>query len=159
MESVPRSSQPVCLWSVFVRLTELTVARCVHLRPGGRDYSTSLFIKPKPFTTSMTCFVRLDLLRRTASQLIALVRALSWPATARHIRSPLLTTFSANFRWVVCVLHGKLLFYSSSIRFLVGALLFFHLCALLRISSCHSPWFEAASPEMKLKGAEAHWCR
>lgn len=49
MGSVLHFSEHMCFWSMFVRLTELTVAWSVHLRPGCRDYSVSLFIKPEPF--------------------------------------------------------------------------------------------------------------
>lgn len=43
---------PRTLWSMFVRLTELTVARSVHLRPGRRDYSLSLSVKSEPFKSA-----------------------------------------------------------------------------------------------------------
>lgn len=51
----------VRLWSMFVRLTELTVAWSVHLRPGRRDYSMSLFIRPEPFKPAGLVFARLCL--------------------------------------------------------------------------------------------------
>lgn len=49
MGSVLLFHEPVHLWSMFVRLTESTVAWSVHLRPGCRDYSLSLSIKSGPF--------------------------------------------------------------------------------------------------------------
>lgn len=38
-----------CLWSVHVRFSELNVAQLLHLRPGWKDYSVSIFINPGPF--------------------------------------------------------------------------------------------------------------
>lgn len=42
---------------MFVWLTELTVAWRGHLRPGCRDYSASLFIRPEPFKHGWTRFL------------------------------------------------------------------------------------------------------
>ena len=47
--SEPHVSEALWLWSMFVWLTELTVAWSVHLQPGCRDYSVPLFIRPEPF--------------------------------------------------------------------------------------------------------------
>lgn len=43
-----------CLWSVRVRFSELNVAQRLHLRPGWKDYSVSIFINPGPFPSP--CF-------------------------------------------------------------------------------------------------------
>lgn len=43
------TSLQTCLWSVRVRFSELNVAKRLHLRPGWKDYSVSIFINPGPF--------------------------------------------------------------------------------------------------------------
>lgn len=43
------TSLQTCLWSVCVRFSELNVAQRLHLRPGWKDYSVSIFINPWPF--------------------------------------------------------------------------------------------------------------
>lgn len=94
---------PRTLWSMFVRLTELTVARSEHLRPGRRDYSLSLSVKSEPFKSAQLvsfwgffggggCFFRTSLFIETYR--------LHRSAQHKHSAETALFSAGSGLRWV-----------------------------------------------------------
>lgn len=98
---------------MFVRLTDSTAAWSVHLRPGCRDYSVSLFIKPEPFKPA-----GLVLCNSACSEnehpphrfthAFRLSATVSDNTREHDIKTSLFNTDSNKFRWEV-ELHGRLL--------------------------------------------------
>lgn len=98
MGSVLHFHEPVHLWSMFVRLTELTAAWSVHLRPGCRDYSLSLPIKSEPFQPA--ALVLCD--SACLSELIVSLVSATVCTTQRNKKTTLFNTDSNRPRWVTC---------------------------------------------------------